>query len=217
MHVNFQRFHVFHHNAITCTAWAQQTNQASWTWESARTDTHGGAHLITHTEIEAALLIHRVVYPGKLREFGPFQLERIIQKTVVRAERHTAGLWTLLLMHCSKMLINFIKTCKSCPIHSHPVLLSSVGRKPYAAGRFNETAELQKMTKEHHKTSYMRSAIFLLQSCDALWLIWLLWSYMMHFCLQSKNSTLGICKTSSLVLVSRLRLRHFVLMINFHK
>lgn len=53
-------------------------------------NTYSGAHLITHTEIKAALLIHRVVYPGKLREFGPFQLERIIQKTVVRAERNTA-------------------------------------------------------------------------------------------------------------------------------
>lgn len=57
-----------------------------------KSDTYSGAHLITHTEIEAALLVHGVVYPGKLREFGPFQLERIIQKTVVRAERNTVVL-----------------------------------------------------------------------------------------------------------------------------
>lgn len=142
-HISSQRNNVQEHNKQI-----KPLELESALTESDRIDTHGGAHLITHTEIKAALLIHGVVYPGKLREFGPFQLERIIQKTVVRAERYTAGLWTLL----SKMLINFIKTYNSCPIHCHPVLLSSVGRKPYAAGCFNETVELQQMTKEHHKS-----------------------------------------------------------------
>lgn len=45
--------------------------------------THSCTHLISHTEVKATLLIHGVIYPWKLCEFRPFQLERIIQKTVV--------------------------------------------------------------------------------------------------------------------------------------
>lgn len=100
-------------------------------------NTYSGAHLITHTEIKAALLIHGVVYPGKLREFGPFQLERIIQKTVVRAERNTA-VWGRFYQCIAQKL-----RPKIVSIHSHAVVLFSVGcKRRFAAECFKRDWDL---------------------------------------------------------------------------
>lgn len=49
--------------------------------------THRGADLVAHPEVEAALLIHRVVDAGKFGELRPVVLEGVIQQTVVRAAR----------------------------------------------------------------------------------------------------------------------------------
>lgn len=53
--------------------------------------THRGADLIAHPEVEAALLIHRVVDTGKFGKLRPVVLEGVIQQTVVRAARQ--GQW----------------------------------------------------------------------------------------------------------------------------
>lgn len=46
--------------------------------------TKSRAHLISHTEVKAALLVHGVINAREFGEFGPFQLEWVIQKTVIR-------------------------------------------------------------------------------------------------------------------------------------
>lgn len=48
--------------------------------------THSCAHLVADTEVEAALLIHGIIYPRELRKLGPFVLEGIVQQAVVGAE-----------------------------------------------------------------------------------------------------------------------------------
>lgn len=48
--------------------------------------THGCAHLVADTKVEAALLVHGIINPRELRKLGPFVLEGIVQQAVVGAE-----------------------------------------------------------------------------------------------------------------------------------
>lgn len=48
--------------------------------------TYSGAHLITDTEIKAALLVHWIIYSRELGKLGPLVFKGIIQEAVIGAE-----------------------------------------------------------------------------------------------------------------------------------
>lgn len=142
--------------------------------------THSRAHLISHTEVKSTLLIHGVIYPWQLCEFGPFQLEGIIQKTVVRAERESetqhkflCGPWEHSVIHMSFMSY-WMYLLSSCLLQRDqwylwkaawtsgamilPILVSSEHRFPWPScsiPNLSQTTQ-HKHLKTHHWTTALR-------------------------------------------------------------
>lgn len=58
-----------------------------WVDGQLQGSTHRGADLVSHSEVESALLIHGVVDAGEFRKLRPVVFERVIQQTIIGAVR----------------------------------------------------------------------------------------------------------------------------------